>query len=65
MIILYTYKFDKTKDSTKDRKEETYMAATEKNPSLKSFSSQFDENIEMIRKRDRRIQKNHEGKEKK
>lgn len=26
---------------------------------------QFDENIETIRKRDRRIQKNHEGKEKK
>lgn len=76
MIILYTYKFDETKDSTKRKKRQkiekkkyiyiyTYMAATEKNLSLKSFSSQFDENIETIRKRDRRIQKNHEEKEKK
>lgn len=70
IIILYTYKFDEMKErkkKTKDRKEEIYiyMAATEKNLSLKSFSSQFDENIETICKRDRRIQKNHEGKEKK
>lgn len=61
----------KRKTQKKERKDKrqkrrnTYMAATEKNLSLKSFSSQFDENIEMIRKRDRRIQKNHEGKEKK